>query len=121
MNINLTLIVQVFNFLIGYFIISRFLLKPTLKIIEDDKSKLSNLYSSIEIEKEKFEVKERLKKNQWRLCQNYFKTNTPEISLAIFTKKKSPSINQVKKLSNQEVNMLTKEVAPTIKSKLIYD
>ncbi len=122
MNINFTLILQIFNFLIAYFFLAKFLFKPILKLFNLEKEKLIRLNKSVDLERKRLGDKEKLAEENWALCKNYFKENFPETKqLSIATKLDVSSIEQPQELSQKQTKDAINKIISVIKSKVIYD
>lgn len=79
MTINLTLVVQMINFLMAYYFISKVLLRPAYEAIKSDENKTRQLHGLIEAEQERLDEKNDYKKRRWQMCQNYFYKNKPSL------------------------------------------
>lgn len=77
MTINFTIFVQIINFIIGYFIISRFLLKPAIAIIHQDSKNENNLLEAIKVKEENIVSKKNLKSDLWIKALNKFAKSKP--------------------------------------------
>jgi hypothetical protein len=80
MNINFTIIVQAFNFLIAYFILRFFLFKPAVAEIDKEKVIESDLQMQIDQGHRLNNLLERENQNQWRIHQLNFSQQTPKVS-----------------------------------------
>lgn len=122
MNVNLTLLVQIFNFLVAYYLLSKFLLKPALNIIYEDINYKSSLRMAIVEEEEKLKKKELHKKEQWRKCQYFFKQNKPEVDLELVAKETdTSSIKSPIELNDNERKQLVNDLVLTLKSKVMHN
>src|SRR5579863_5766075 len=77
MNINATVLVQAFNFLIVYWMLRIFLFKPTIAIIEHEKAQENAMLAIIEQQKKSLEIQEKERQRHWYSCQEYFTTQQP--------------------------------------------
>lgn len=122
MNINLTLFVQIFNFLIAYFIISRFFLKPALTLVQVDINRNQSLLSSITKEDQKLFEKQNLKKSNWKIFQNYFFSNKPDLSkTSEFIEVKFKQLEKKEDLDKNQIDQIATKISNELKSKVIHD
>jgi hypothetical protein len=77
MNINLTLIIQIFNFLMVYYLLRFFLFKPTIKVIEEENNQKTAMLESIDQQKKSLEVQKKERQQHWYICQEYFLLHQP--------------------------------------------
>ncbi len=100
MNINATLIVQVINFFIAYFLFRFILLKPAYTIIVEEQETKALLEQLISDDKRLIAKREQELQEQWRENYVFFKKNLPEPldHVALFKgtapKIKLPSLDQ---------------------------
>lgn len=92
MTINLTLVVQIFHFIIAYFIISRLLLKPAIAIITCDENVEKDLLNLIKKRQMEVSDKEFVKNSLWQDSLVMFEKEKPIIkdhlqSFALITPK----------------------------------
>lgn len=85
--INLTLVVQIFHFLIAYLILSRLLLKPAVSIIQGEEKKEEVLISNAKVEQKNIQEKEIHKEEFWKKSLEEFEKAKPETEKA-FKKEK---------------------------------
>ena len=78
MNINATIIVQIFNFCIAYWMLRIFLFKPVVAIIEHEKAQEQAIHDSIDQQRKSLEIQEKERLRHWYMCQEYFNTNQPD-------------------------------------------
>jgi hypothetical protein len=91
-TINATLIVQVINFVIAYFLIRMFLLKPALKERIAEQDKQNALQSLITYQQKKIENTDYALRELWRESQNYYQGYKPTIlTKQIFFESLEPS------------------------------
>jgi len=77
MNVNATLIVQMFNFFITYWILRLFLFKPVVAIIERENAQETVLHDIIDQQKKSLEIQEKERQRHWFMCQEYFVAHQP--------------------------------------------
>lgn len=79
MNINATVIVQAFNFIIVYWMLRFFLFKPVIGIIEHEKAQENAMIDIIDQQKKSLEIQEKERQRHWYICQEYFTTHQPHL------------------------------------------
>ena len=72
MSINLTLLVQIGNFLLAYLVLSYFFFRPGYHEVRLDEDRLRKIKSHITARQELIAHKQEHKQAQWRLFQDYF-------------------------------------------------
>ncbi len=77
MNVNATLIIQMLNFFITYWMLRLFLFKPVVAIIEHENAQEIVLHDIIDQQKKSLEIQEKERQRHWFLCQEYFVTHQP--------------------------------------------
>lgn len=121
MNINLTIIVQVINFLIAYILIVNILLKPAIKIILKKRKRLADLKTELKNEEQRLLFLESEKNQLWEKYLADLRNNNPKIidqnnliSLNINSSVKSKHFS----FSNADIDVITKELLNSLKLKL---
>lgn len=120
-DINITLFIQVIHFLIGYWIITTFLLKPVYAVIvkQDADTDLlmkdigENQEAILNINWDTFE--------HWQRCQQFFKKEAPpanQIQLFIF-RNVVPS-RQITEIEKSQVEKKTDEIAQNIMKEIAH-
>lgn len=129
-SLNLTLLIQIINFLIAYYFISKFFLKPALSIFEKDKDYLDNLKENISFKKNKILALEKDKEFRWKEFQSYYKKIIPNQKIGQktdqgteFNKLKFDdlSLKSINKIKKEELDQLVKVISNSLKSKVIND
>lgn len=82
MNINATLVVQVFHFCIAYGMIKKFFLRPFMQVINHEDAQLLELRTAITQEKVVLERARDYKEERWQECQRYFYEHAPSVDQA---------------------------------------
>lgn len=77
MNINATIIVQIFNFFIVYWMLRIFLFKPAITIIEHEQAHEQTMHDIIDQQKKSLAIQEKERQRFWLLCQEYFYAHQP--------------------------------------------
>ena len=80
MNVNATLIVQMFNFFIVYLMLRRLLFKPVVAIIQHEEAQKKALHDIIAQQKKSLDIQEKERQRHWYACQEYFATHQPASS-----------------------------------------
>lgn len=95
MTINITLFIQVVNFFIAYFIISKILLVPGVKIIKNEEQIEANIHSLIL--KEQFKIEQAISQKKSIELQNLesFSSIKPDIEYVSLEKFSWPTIKLV--------------------------
>src|SRR5688572_11517686 len=78
MNINFTLVVQAFNFLIAYVILRSLLFRPAVQAITQERLQEKQLLYAITTEQDAVAKRELEKKDQWHLYQQQLALHTPD-------------------------------------------
>ncbi|CDK30919.1 hypothetical protein [Candidatus Babela massiliensis] len=118
-SLNLTLLVQIINFLIAYFLLTRFLLKPALNLFKEDLSKRTSLKNNVIKIQDKVLRKEEHKALEWKKYQEYFMNHMPKISYDQNLKLDTLSIERVDKLKYEDLEKMASDISLILKSKVI--
>ena len=118
-SLNLTLLVQIINFLIAYFFLTRFLLKPALNLFQEDLSKRTSLKNNVIKIQDKVLRKEEHKALEWKKYQEYFKNHMPKIVYDQNLKLDALSIERVDKLKYEDLEKMASDISLILKSKVI--
>ena len=115
MSINLTLLVQIGNFLIAYVVLSYFFFRPGYHSVRRDEERLRKIKSHITARQELIAHKQEHKHSRWRLFQDYFNKQKPDIHEE--TKLAHPFKGGlgVPELTKEELTRLSTEVVLKIK------
>lgn len=120
-NLNLTILVQVINFLVSYFLIVNILLKPAKAFIFHKIKQVSDLNTEIIHQKNLLQNLEEDKSLRWKDCWEDLNDLRPKVldknllnDINIGLIKKPEAI----KLSDQELNALAQELVTNLKAKL---
>ncbi len=118
-SLNLTLLVQIINFLVAYFFLTRFLLKPALNLFQEDLSKRTSLKNNVIKIQDKVLRKEEHKALEWKKYQEYFKNHMPKIAYDQNLKLDTLSIERVDKLKYEDLEKMASDISLILKSKVI--
>ena len=80
MNINLTLVVQIINFLIAYVLMRKFLFRPVVACLQEEKAETDGLRSAITDGQRIVDQRKIDKRNRWANYQSFFVKVVPHIS-----------------------------------------
>lgn len=82
MNINFTFIIQLFHFLLAYVILERFLLRPAVGIVQQEKNTLADAGIRIAMAQEILEKQKNTVIVRWRNFQHSTTADIPKLSVA---------------------------------------
>jgi len=77
MNINATILIQIINFAVVYWLLRNLLFKPVVTIIDTDLSDTTTLVNFIDQQKKSIDIQEKERERSWYACRHYFKNNRP--------------------------------------------
>ena len=101
MNINATVLVQAFNFLIVYWMLRLFLFKPVIAIIEHENAQEHAMLNIIDQQKKSLEIQEKERQRHWYICQEYYLQNQPYTSQTI------PSLSDITETHTESISILS--------------
>lgn len=78
MNINGTLIIQAINFFIAYWMLTKFLLKPSVAIIEAEQSRVQELQQSTAAVQQDVQKRHDALRTRWQEAVQEFRTYYPQ-------------------------------------------
>lgn len=113
-EVNFTIIIQIINFLIAYFFLRKFFLKPAINKLQDqdqEKQKLNNRFLLLEskIDKQNREIA-----NLWYSARSRFHAYIANCTFAIMHTKINVNSIVKKPIDNEEKNNLIKKVTDTL-------
>ncbi len=116
---NLTILVQMINFLGAYVIITRFLLRPGYRVVKSDDNKVRQIKSQIIARQELIAHKQEYKRSRWNLFQDYFLKHKPHMiqQVTIAHPRKKGVIVQPR-FSKDELGSLSQNITDAIKDKV---
>jgi len=127
LDINLTLLVQILNFFISYFLISNLFLKPAYNIIEKEDRELENMKNKVKLKLIKLEDINLTLKNKQLLFKDEFFRIKPKLNFevnfisyynSIYLLEKDYSLSN-KDLTEKEIIEDSKNIANILKLKII--
>ena len=77
MNVNATLLVQMLNFFIAYWMLRHLLFRPVVAIIQQAEAQEQALHVIIDQHKKSLDIQEKERLRNWHACQEYFATHQP--------------------------------------------
>jgi hypothetical protein len=114
--LNATLLVQIANFLIAYYLLRFFLLQPVSGIIQDERAEENRQKRIIKEQQDRIDEQVSLKEKVWRDCRHHFQQNSPALLKASILKDKVQVASYVP--SKASVRQMREEVAKIIVSKV---
>jgi len=94
--VNGTLIVQVCNFLIVYFVLKKFLFRPAVDAIVHDKQEVHILYKTLDSCEDRITKTMIEKQDKWKVCQCFFASQSPSLEkYGFFMRKKRAAVKDV--------------------------
>lgn len=119
--INLTLAIQVINFLVAYVLITRLFLKPGYRALQADADRLRQLRGVLVHEQDILAQKELYKEGRWRSCQNYFSANRPIVQELVGGMKSTDAVEPLRDISQTELALSAKDISKKLESGLLND
>jgi len=119
--INGTLLLQIFNFYVGYSILKRIILKPALRIIDQHDEKLKQLHHALVDLKNQISIHEEQSKKVWQECARKLVASSPTVDKALYHYDKDQII---KSLQHQLVPLseeAKKNIIETVTQKLVQN
>lgn len=107
MNINCTVIIQIGNFFLAWFLLERVLLKAVLEKLNLKKTLNNNCLDLIEQNKKEIQILEQNQKVLWNNFSIYCKHNSPSLQVPHTIKIERSSCKN--ELDNQEVGSLSED------------
>lgn len=121
MNINATLIIQAFNFLIAYLLLRFFFLKPAMAIIRQEQAHMDGLIGQVNEKRKLLLALEHQRQEQWRKAQQEFLNRMPQ---TIFNNTRSvmrnAPENNITFVHHQQINQLETELVQSIVQKVSH-
>lgn len=121
MTLNATLFLQIFHFILAYFILDRLLLRKAVDIIQKEQADQEALMNGIQKERDAVAEKQEQKQIDWQRYQNQFMEKIPQPiiqpKLTLF-EKKTVSIPEV---SENEINRYAHELKSLLIEKVTND
>ena len=114
LTINLTLVIQIANFLVAYLLISKLLLRPGYIAVSVDTRKERRLNNSIVARQELIAHKQLYKADRWSLFQDHFDKQKPLLVDKLRLVHPLDEV-QLPHLSKAQLELLSKELTAKIK------
>lgn len=99
-EINLTLLIQVINFIIAYIILRFLFFRPVVAVIKREDQEKDSLLDTIEQRRIMLQDREKERQELWRQCQYYFIEHAPQMpsrlqmTIAALPEQQLPSLDQ---------------------------
>ncbi len=120
LSINLTLVVQLGNFLVAYWLLTKFLWRPAYTVISNEMTAERKLKSTIVARQELIAHKQLYKVDRWRLFQDHFRKQKPSFIEEYSLAHPQESLN-LPELTDQQIVILSQEISSTIKPQVVND
>lgn len=119
MTLNLTLVVQMINFLIAYYFISKVLLRPAYEAVKSDENKARQLHALIEAEQEQLGQKNDYKNRRWQMCRNQFYKNKPSLEEEEVLAHPSKMIEPAPEMTDARIDSEAHAIAEALKQRVL--
>ena len=121
MNVNITIFIQIVNFLIAYLIIRTLLLKPTVAVILQDEKHRAELDQTLNAIETINQKKEETLDHDWQQCKQEFKKHAPQaIKAEILKQAATESTVEIPSLDKKSVEQMTDQVTDQLKESLSH-
>lgn len=122
MDLNVTILIQIVNFIIAYIIIRTLLLKPTVAVIlqeEEHRAKLDETLHSIETANKS---KEDTLAREWDSCKKQFEEHSPEVidSQQVLETPSTESLKEIPALDKKSIEPMTDRLANELTERLSH-
>ncbi len=117
MNLNITLVIQAFNFIVAYYIITKVFLKPGIAKVIKEKAHDKALEDQVAMEQAEKNRYQAYKEKRWHECQRSFKQMFPKLALNN-DKLRSYSIAEPA-FNDTEIKKAAQKIAGDLKDKII--
>lgn len=114
LSVNLTLVVQVANFLVAYILINKIFLRHGYASVKADRDRERQLKSNIVARQELIAHKQLYKADRWKLFQDYFYKQKPA-DVREYAAPEPVKEREVTSLSADQLAQLSKEISRAIK------
>lgn len=117
MNINLTLFIQVVNFFITYWLMSKGILSPVLKLLQEEKAQKRELEDHLASQEFVIQTKQKEMDLRLKVAQGYFKENMPESKIKLVKLVNLESITS--DVDSHKIKELASIITRELKSRII--
>jgi hypothetical protein len=117
MMINATLLVQIANFIVAYYLLRFLFLNPVSRMIEQEDDVKKRQHEAISVQKDQVAQHVVIKREEWQQCQKYFRENSPEI-LARPVMEKKGSVVKVHEVPEAATKKMRETITKLIISKV---
>ncbi len=119
MNLNATLVVQMINFFLAYWIMRIFLFKPALQVAQEEQAEQQRLNIIIKQQEQSMEIKENERQKHWQMCRDYFQDNQPPIDSKKLISSNVSEVS-VPKVSQKLIDEIADEAQQVLVQKIGY-
>ena len=77
MNINATILIQIINFSLVYWLLRNLLFRPVVTVIDSELSEKVALVNLVDQQKKSIEIQEKERERHWYTCREYFRAHRP--------------------------------------------
>ena len=119
--LNLTVVVQVINFIIAYVFITQFFLKPGYRAFKIEEERLRQLKEALSLYQQELAQRELYKSDRWRRCQGYFMSQRPHLEQEVSGLKSTTAVEPLKEQSIQEYKESVHEISRRLQKELMHD
>jgi NAD-dependent oxidoreductase involved in siderophore biosynthesis len=121
MTLNATVIVQIFHFIIAYFIIDRLFLSKAVALIQKEKSEQETLMRAIQKERDAVARKQHEKNLAWQEFQRQFQHTAPSLLERPLYAQYEKKVPQCTKVTEHEINEYVARLQKLLMEKVIDD
>lgn len=122
MDINITLIIQIVNFIIAYVIIRTLLLRPAVTVIMQEEEHLALINKSIDSNNQENKAKEENMARRWTECRQEVDEHAPEIAQAELSLLLigGPEMPKISELDHRSIEPMADNVAAELVERMSH-
>jgi hypothetical protein len=122
MGINITILIQIVNFLIAYVIIRTLLLKPVVTVILNQEAHQEELNLTLQNLEKGNQAKEAILAQDWESCKKEFKEHAPKIQEAqkMLEQPTPENLPEIPAIDKKTIEPMTNQVADQISERLSH-
>lgn len=113
-SVNLTLVVQISNFLVAYVIVRNLLLRPALDVIEQEEQLQAQALKTIDMYLRSNGAKEDTMSRRWKSCQKEFEDQSPRTAQLKGLKVTRDEKQEFQMPDEKEIEIMTEKLAREI-------
>jgi hypothetical protein len=120
MNVNATLLIQMFNFCAVYWMLRLFLFRPIIALIHREDAQEAALFETIAQQKNSIEIQEAERHRYWSHCRNYFITHQPPLfhERRSFSDETSCETQLTHTLSDEDIARIAHQLSGALEEKI---